>query len=414
MSDQFYIATPSYISYDTPRSIASGPNSYNIPPPESVDPDSAHHAGIQFEKTPFSTIDMDRHGENIGELVLPNTHLSFHQAVSFPSLAAGIPKSASDVLASSMGHSHRIPHLVQPDATYNLTDLRLFQATNPNGETTNFRAVRPLVYSDDNRHPDTLWVMHALANTYRDQGNYEESAALLHQVIDARKRVFGNDHPSTLRAMHDLAETYCDRGKYEESAALLHQVIDARKRVLSNDHPDTLRAMHTLANAYRDEGKYEESVALLHQVIDARKRVLGNDHPDTLRAMYGLAATCREQGTYQQSEALLQHVLERLKRVLGDDHLDTLEAINDLAATYRGQERYQQSEALLQQVLRGRKRVLGDDHPDTLRSTVTSIISTGSRRSGVSMLIIHLQHTGPLLSLVSSIPMYSSNSQRIQ
>ncbi|KAF1357717.1 kinesin light chain 3 [Lizonia empirigonia] len=217
-------------------------------------------------------------------------------------------------------------------------------------------------------HPDTLSSMANLAATYRNQGRWAEAEELDVQVMEARKRVLGDEHPHTLSSMANLAATYRNQGRWAEAEELDVQVMEARKRVLGDEHPDTLSSMANLAATYRNQGRWAEAEELDVQVMEARKRVLGDEHPHTLSSMANLAATYRNQGRWAEAEELDVQVMEARKRVLGDEHPHTLSSMANLAATYRNQGRWAEAEELDVQVMEARKRVLGDEHPDTLSS----------------------------------------------
>jgi hypothetical protein len=48
---------------------------------------------------------------------------------------------------------------------------------------------------------------------YRDQGRWKEAESLEMQVVEARKRVQGEEHPDTLTSVNNLALTYSNEGR---------------------------------------------------------------------------------------------------------------------------------------------------------------------------------------------------------
>jgi hypothetical protein len=57
-------------------------------------------------------------------------------------------------------------------------------------------------------------------------------------------------------------------------------VLEARRRVLGEEHPDTITAIANLAYTKRDLGQNAVAIDLMTQSATASSRVLGNDHPD--------------------------------------------------------------------------------------------------------------------------------------
>ncbi|KAF8312781.1 hypothetical protein F5887DRAFT_1090554 [Amanita rubescens] len=62
------------------------------------------------------------------------------------------------------------------------------------------------------------------------------------EVMNTRKTKLGLDHPDTLVCMHDLANTYSNQGRWDEAEKMHLDVMNTRKTKLGLDHPDTLGA----------------------------------------------------------------------------------------------------------------------------------------------------------------------------
>ena len=54
-------------------------------------------------------------------------------------------------------------------------------------------------------------------------------------MLDAQKRVLGNEHLHTLISMNNLALTFNSIGRFERAEGLLAQVLAIRKRVLGDE-----------------------------------------------------------------------------------------------------------------------------------------------------------------------------------
>jgi hypothetical protein len=85
-----------------------------------------------------------------------------------------------------------------------------------------------------------------LANTYSNQGSWNEAEQLQLQVMDMRNKLFGPEHPDTLLSMESLAKTYFNQGRWNEAEQLQLQVMDMRTKLLGPEHPDILKSMHRL------------------------------------------------------------------------------------------------------------------------------------------------------------------------
>ena len=90
-------------------------------------------------------------------------------------------------------------------------------------------------------------------------GLYKEAMPLFQQILEARKRLLGDEHPNTLRVTNNLAESFTKLGLYQEAMHLYKQTLVLQKRILGHEHPDTLRSMNGLAISYSNLGQYTSS-----------------------------------------------------------------------------------------------------------------------------------------------------------
>src|SRR5260370_42566242 len=69
------------------------------------------------------------------------------------------------------------------------------------------------------------------------------------------------------------------------------EVLEARRRILGEEHPDTLNSISNLARTLAAQGDLAGARRLEEPVLEARRRILGEEHPDTLTSMDNLART---------------------------------------------------------------------------------------------------------------------------
>ena len=69
-------------------------------------------------------------------------------------------------------------------------------------------------------HPETLWSMNNLANSYATLGLHAEALRLHEEVLALRKAKFGPHHPDTLWSMHNVAILYEEVGWPAEALKL--------------------------------------------------------------------------------------------------------------------------------------------------------------------------------------------------
>ena len=205
-------------------------------------------------------------------------------------------------------------------------------------------------------------------------GNYAEARDLQRQVLEARKRVLGEEHPDTLTARANLAYwtgwTGDAAGVRDQYAALLPIV----ERVKGAEHPDTLTTRANLAawtGMVGDAAGARDQYAGLLPILE---RVKGAEHPDTLTTRADLARFTGDAAGARDQYAGLLPILERVK---GAEHPNTLTTHGSLAR-FTGEAgdaagARDQYAALVPIV----ERVKGAEHPNTLTTRANLAAWTG-------------------------------------
>jgi tetratricopeptide (TPR) repeat protein len=142
----------------------------------------------------------------------------------------------------------------------------------------------------------------------------EKAEPLLIDVLEARRRLLGEEARATLVSKHNLALLYWHQERYSEAEPLFREVVEARRRKFGSEHPDTLRAMANFAALRASQGHVDEAEKLYWETLAARKRVLGEDHPETLSSKSTLRTLLAGQGRLEEARPLAIEVLEASKR----------------------------------------------------------------------------------------------------
>lgn len=160
-------------------------------------------------------------------------------------------------------------------------------------------------------HPDALWVMHNLANSYEAQGLRSEMLELREQILAIQRRLLPPDHPDTLGSMHYMAVDYAALGRHADAIRLGEQALPALKRVLAADHPDTLKTMSNLAASYAVMGRHAQALKLREEALVLLRPTHGPGHPDMLKSMANLAINYVDGGRRADATALIDDCLRR-------------------------------------------------------------------------------------------------------
>jgi tetratricopeptide (TPR) repeat protein/tRNA A-37 threonylcarbamoyl transferase component Bud32 len=217
-------------------------------------------------------------------------------------------------------------------------------------------------------HPDTLSVMHHLAQAYGEAGKYDLAISLQKETLALMKERLGPKHVNTVNSMHQLAQYYSNAGKLDLSLPLQEETLALMKAGHGPDHPHTLASMNNLALLYQRVGKLNQALPLQEETLKLMKAKLGPDHPDTLSAMNNLGLAYVAAGKLDPAVRLHEETLKLRQVRLGSEHALTLTSMHNLANAYQAAGKLDQAQPLHEETLRRRKATLGPDHPDTLIS----------------------------------------------
>lgn len=215
---------------------------------------------------------------------------------------------------------------------------------------------------------DTLTAIGSLAVLLHARGRLAEAEPLYREVLDARRRILGNDHPRTLGSINNLGMVLHSLGRRDEAERLLREGLERSRRALGDEHVDTLNSTANLGGFLRSIGRIAEAEQLYRESLDARLRILGPDHPDTINSVLNMGGIHRARGEFVEAEGYFRDALERSRRIHGDEHPDTLHALNTLAIVLSEQGKFAEAEAPTRLVLEIRRRLLGGDHIETINS----------------------------------------------
>ena len=95
-------------------------------------------------------------------------------------------------------------------------------------------------------------IRETIGSTYLELSLYAEAQQQLERALDVRRRVLGAEHLDTLKTMFDLAETYRREGKYAQSQALLTNLVEIEHRLHRETAPEAMAAQYTLASIVAD------------------------------------------------------------------------------------------------------------------------------------------------------------------
>jgi tetratricopeptide (TPR) repeat protein len=149
------------------------------------------------------------------------------------------------------------------------------------------------------------------------------------QVLAIRRRTLGDEHPDTLDVMHRLADTLRRLARASDSEqawrdgrsaarALLEPLLAVRRRTLGDDDYDTLKAQDDLAEVLFALGDLTAARPLYEQALSSRRRMEGEFHRYTLRTMTPLLSVLYRLHDWAAARALAEQHAAILRNMKGD------------------------------------------------------------------------------------------------
>ncbi len=205
------------------------------------------------------------------------------------------------------------------------------------------------------------------------RNDHEAAKTLYQQVVEARRRVLGDEHPDTLHAMAMLASTHVALFDFGRAVELFDTAIGAAKRSLGELHPARLFWMTSLAGALRSAGSSDRARETGEELFAIQRRKKGVSHPDTLAAAAALGEALVSMNAWDDARGLLELTLVQARDALDEEHPITLQLQEALANLSLAQGDVESAFALERRVLAVRRRVLGDTEPATVQARLVMV-----------------------------------------
>ncbi|KAJ3579478.1 hypothetical protein NPX13_g1087 [Xylaria arbuscula] len=181
------------------------------------------------------------------------------------------------------------------------------------------RAVAGLAQRYGPDDPMTLNAMFNLARTYLHLEEVEKSEDMLRYVLARREHFFGSDHPDTLMARNELGMNICTQRKgLIEAESLVQDVLQARKKVLGEEHAYTLWSVNDLSKVYMELGRNNEAAEMLEEIVPIVTRTLGDDHVGMFMTKGNLSRAYIRSNQWERAGDLIKW----LRIIVPPDHPD--------------------------------------------------------------------------------------------
>lgn len=190
-------------------------------------------------------------------------------------------------------------------------------------------------------HPDTLVVMHNLADSYAKQDMLKDSESIQLEILNIQTMAEVPNMRAMLFTKRALALLYQRQSQPTAAANMWREIMRAGEQEFGLDHRIILDAKISLARILSPLGVTDEALKLLQEVLLSRLASLGPAHHYTIDAQVELASLYTSLGGEAEAEEIELDVLEACMEqpdVAGHDY--TIAALQRLALRYQRQERW--------------------------------------------------------------------------
>jgi tetratricopeptide (TPR) repeat protein len=108
-------------------------------------------------------------------------------------------------------------------------------------------------------HPDTIFIMGSLADTYHSNNMFREARTTYMEQIQLSTQALGETHPTTIQLMGGLAGVLSDTGEHTEAEYLYRKTLALSEDLVKKDHLTTIRHMHSLGAILFPRKQFEEA-----------------------------------------------------------------------------------------------------------------------------------------------------------
>lgn len=164
--------------------------------------------------------------------------------------------------------------------------------------------------------------METRAGALHIDGNYEESLAILRQVLAGYEYLLGPDVDDVLNIVQHMGRACSLSGNESEAEALLKRAVSGYEMIHGLDDRRTLSCVADLARLYRAQERYEDNVVLLNRAANGLEHTSSSSGM-VLEIFTRLAFAYWEQYLYERASDWLKRVVAGYLH-LGVGHEDAL------------------------------------------------------------------------------------------
>lgn len=264
--------------------------------------------------------------------------------------------------------SHASPESAQLTAVaiYQLATLQKRVSRLDESEANFQRSVERLRELGAPAEPDLAEALHQFAGLDEARGRRNDAIERLQQAIVIRSRSAMGPSAEVNLIRVELANLLGGAGRNDDAVAILREVVDANRAIYGEVHPRYLESANWLARALVRKPAYAEADAILEQVLATSRSHYGEDSETTAQAEVALAASKLAQGQIAAAIELGERVRRYAVAHGGEDSYRAIVTTQNLARLRLANGEYDEAEKIARSVLASFERIGSKSTNDVL------------------------------------------------
>jgi tetratricopeptide (TPR) repeat protein/predicted Ser/Thr protein kinase len=214
----------------------------------------------------------------------------------------------------------------------------------------------------------------------RAQGRNPEAFAEFRQAIRLHEKAFGAASVEALGAKAGAAAVLRDLERLDEAIEMQLEVLENRKRIYGDDHVVMTWAHASLATSLSEIGRYDEARAHFDRALELKRHHYGDRHPNVATSLANKGELLERVGDFEAAAGLYQESIDIHRERYGRRSPRVYATLEDLARIARKLGDMPLALRRQREAVRG-LRELGADARPRLGSALTAMCDL-SRRAG--------------------------------
>jgi tetratricopeptide (TPR) repeat protein len=206
----------------------------------------------------------------------------------------------------------------------------------------------------------------ALAEAYRDRGDWERAEESLNRVLELRKSTVGDEHPSVAEAYEGLGTLFIRRGEWKLALGAHERCLAIRERAFDSNHPSIAGSLNNVASAKAAMGDQRGAADALTRALEIARKHYGDESPRVAPFHSNLGTMLADMGELASAKVHVERALDIVVRAFGEAHPHVAYARQNCAHVYALEGESDRAIESYRLALQAWERVEGPDHPMVL------------------------------------------------